>query len=496
MRAATAPACKQMLRLKPLALVLAVSGCSLAPPLPDAKLYVPLAFKEAKSVTDDIPPNWKRAEPSEHVARGAWWKAFGDGQLDALEDEATQNNSQLASALARVRGARAALRGKESERWPTVGLNAGVLRAAPSSVSLNQQAGAAPPPGTAWQAGLVTGYEVDLFRRVDNIVGKSRAEAASVEANYRSLLLVLQADVAQSYFMLRMLDAEIVVLNGTTKLRDENVRLIEKRFDAGDVAEVDVARARTQLAVVNAELTSLKGQRARVEHSLALLLGRAPAALSLSALPLSDEVRVPVIPAGLPSALLERRADVAAAQWRLHASTSRVGAVRAALFPALVLTADGGYESYELSDLFKWSSRTWLTSLVMSLPLLDGGRRRAAVEEAEAALEGAVHDYRQVVLTAFADVESSLSSIQAVQGAARYTEAAVASARRAAELADKRYRAGEDSYLQLIDSQRELLSIQRQAVQLRGNWALATVDLIRALGGGWTMETVHAEASP
>ncbi len=246
-----------------------------------------------------------------------------------------------------------------------------------------------------------------------------------------------------------------------------------------------VDSARTELATVQAETVALRGQRARVEHALALLLGEAPANFSLAASPLDASLTVPVVPPGLPSALLERRSDVAGAQLAMQAASARVGLARSALFPALTLTANGGFASSDIENLFKWNSRAWLASALLSLPIIDGGRNRAAIDGAEAQLEGAVADYRESVLGAFADVEDQLSGLRSVQDQVSYTEQAVASARRAAELADKRYRAGEDSYFQLIDTQRNLLNVERQAVKLRGQWATGTVGLIRSLGGGW-----------
>jgi multidrug efflux system outer membrane protein len=340
-------------------------------------------------------------------------------------------------------------------------------------------------PSTVYNAGLGASYEVDLFQRVGNGVNAAKADAEQVEASYRSVLLALQADVAQTYFALRALDAEAAQLDATLALRTENVRLIGKRFQAGDVAELDVARSRTELSTLQAEVVALRGSRSRLEHSLALLLGQAPAGFNFDNQPLAMDATVPVVPPGLPSALLERRPDVTAAQRSMAAATARVGVAKSALFPALALTANGGYASTELSDLFKTNAQSWLTSLVFSLPIIDGGRNKAAIKRAEAQLEGAVADYRQSVLLAFADVEDNLSGLRSVREQVGFTDAAVSSARRAAELADKRYRAGEDSYLQLLEAQRDLLTIERQAVKLRGTWATTTVGLIRSLGGGW-----------
>jgi multidrug efflux system outer membrane protein len=275
------------------------------------------------------------------------------------------------------------------------------------------------------------------------------------------------------------------LLDRTLGLRQENMQLTEKRYKSGDISEFDTARARTEYNTTLAEARGLKGNRAQAEHALALLLGQAPAAFSAPPTPLTSAAAVPLVPAGLPSALLERRPDVSAAQAQMMAANARVGLARSAIFPALMLTSNGGYASYELSDLFKWDARTWLASAVLSLPIFDGGRNRAAITQAEAQFEESVANYRQSVLVAFGDVEDKLSTLSAVRGQTEALDEAVVSARRSAELADKRYRAGEDSYLTLIDTQRSLLTIERQAVQLRGAWATSTVGLIRALGGSW-----------
>ncbi|HET6789220.1 MAG TPA: efflux transporter outer membrane subunit, partial [Aquabacterium sp.] len=268
-------------------------------------------------------------------------------------------------------------------------------------------------------------------------------------------------------------------------LREQTLRLIDKRHAAGDVSELDVARARTDLAATRAELQALRGTRARTEHQLALLLGQAPAAFQLPPQALAVDASVPAVPPGLPSTLLERRPDVVAAQAQMRAAAARVGQAKAALFPALVLTAQGGMASYELRDLFDWSARSWLTSAVFSLPLFDGGRNRALIGQAEAQLAASVATYRGSVLQAFGDVEGQLSDLSSLREQSASVNEALVSARRSAELADKRYREGEDSYLTLLDAQRSLLSVERQALTLRGAWATSTVGLVRALGGDW-----------
>lgn len=471
-----------MKTLTPLLAALVLAGCATAPKPPEVQIAVPAAYKEIAAVEGG---RWKAAQPAEGQARGAWWLAFQDSRLNELEQQAQSASPNLAAAAARVKAARAALGVSESLRLPQVGIDAGVTRAKPNAAASGLPAGTQAGPVTVWQAGLSASYEIDLFQRVANSVNAATADAAATQASYQSVLLALQADVAQTYFQLRSLDAEVALLERTLKLREQTGKLIQQRRDIGDVSELDVSRAQTELATTRAEWQGAKGTRARTEHALALLLGQVPSGFSLAAQPLTDATVVPNVPAGLPSTLLERRPDVATAQAQMMAATARVGEARSAVFPALRLTANGGSASYELRDLFEWSTRSWLASAVLSLPLFDGGRNKANIARTEALLEESAASYKQSVLAAFGDVEDKLSTLGAVREQASSLNDAVVAARRSADLADKRYRAGEDSFLTLLDAQRSLLAVERQAVQSRGVWATSSVGLIRALGGGW-----------
>jgi multidrug efflux system outer membrane protein len=291
--------------------------------------------------------------------------------------------------------------------------------------------------------------------------------------------------VAQTYFRLRSLDAEIATVGQTVRLREESVRITQHRFDEGDIGEFDLSRARTELSTARADAIGLQRQRANAEHALAVLLGKPAAAFVAPSNPLSDAAALPVIPPGLPSALLERRPDIASAQRTMEAANARIGVARAAMFPALTLSADGGGVGTSFADVFKWSSRSWLLGAGLAMPLIDGGRNRSNVVRSEAALDEAVGSYRQSVLTAFAEVEDNLSGLRVLAGQSAEIEQALVSARRSADLAGKLYEAGRSSYLDLLDAQRNLATVERDAVQLRGERAVTTVALIRALGGGW-----------
>ncbi len=460
-----------------------LAACGTTPPPPQATLSVPTAYKEAEAAQ----ARWKTAQPAEAQPRGEWWRAFGDAQLNALQLQAEAGNPGLVAAAARVKAARALLGNAEAERSPQVNVQAGATRQRIAAAQLGTGATNATrfPPATIWQARVGASYEVDLFGRVANGVKAAESDAQALEAAQRSVQLALQADVAQAYFALRTLDAEVDLLTRTLASREQTLSLIQKRRNAGEVSDLDLSRAQADRAGTQAELQGLQGQRQRAEHALALLLGKTPADFKLVPQPLTADQAMPQVPAGLPSALLERRPDVAAAQARMMAANARLGQTRSALFPALVLTAQGGQASSELQDLFALNARTWLVSAVFNLPLIDGGRNKAAIARAEAGLEESVADYRQSVLQAFGDVEGQLASLGSARAQAQSVDEALAAAQRAAAIADKRYRAGEDSYLTLLDTQRSLLGTERQAMQLRGAWAGQTVGLVRALGGGW-----------
>jgi multidrug efflux system outer membrane protein len=465
----------------PLLAALVLAACA-APPLQAPQLDIPSGFKEAAAADGT---RWKPAQPAEQQPRGEWWKAFNDSTLNKLIEDATAANANLAAAAARVKQARAIAGIVEADRIPQIGVQAGAQRRRASDVSLGLPAATPVAPGNVFQARLTASYEVDLFGRVANNVSAAQADAAASEATFRSVLLALQADVAQTYFRLRATDAELAFLNETVRLREENVRINQRRYDLGDVGELDLARAKTELSTTRSDAIALERQRAQLEHALAVLLGKPAAAFSADNNPLLASATLPGIPAGLPSALLERRPDIAAAQRAMIAANARIGVARSAMFPALSLTAAGGGESADLGDLFKWSSRSWVLGALLSMPLIDGGRNQANIARSEAALEESVASYRQSVLTAFAEVEDNLVGLRTLAGQAQAIDDAVESARRSADLANKLYSAGRSSYLEVLDAQRNLATVERSAVQLRGTRATTTVALIRALGGGW-----------
>jgi multidrug efflux system outer membrane protein len=460
-----------------------LAGCSLAPSYQRPETPVSGAFKE----TVPESAQWKRAEPSEAIARGEWWTVFDDAKLNELEADAARANQTLKAGLARLSQARAATGVAESERWPQIDAGAGATRLRFSPAAQGLPAGADVPPQTLWRAQLTASYEVDLFGRVANAVAASRADAAQTQALYTSLLLAVQADVAQTYFALRGLDAEIKLLADTVRLREEELALVKRRFDAGEIAEADVARARTELATTRAERVALTRRRAELEHALAVLVGKAPAELDVAQQAL---MFAPIaIPPGLPAQLLERRPDVAGAEQAMAAANARIGIARAAWFPRLTLTGLLGLEAGNTGDLFRASSQTWalgpLFGTELAMTVFDGGRRKATEQGARAVFDETAADYRQTVLVALREAEDALSGLRILAQQAHEEVEAIEASQRTAAISSARYRAGYVNYLEVIDAERQVLATQREATQIERERALATVALVRALGGAW-----------
>ncbi len=477
------------------AAALLLAGCSVAPTYQKPATNTVPAFKEAIPAAETS--QWKQAEPGDAAARGRWWTVFGDERLDELQLRAQAANPTLQAGFARLSQSRAALRSSEADRSPRVDGGVGLTRSRPSPASLGLPADAHTQPGTLHRAQATVSYEVDLFGRVASSVAAAQADAEQAHALLQSLQLAIQADVAQHYFAIRSLDAETALLDDTVRLRESALQLVDRRFRAGETSELDVARARTELSVTRGEAIGLGKRRAELEHALAVLLGQAPAELALARAPLQFQ---PIhVPAGVPSALLERRPDVAAAERAMAAANARIGVARAAYYPRLTLTGLLGLESASSGDLFKSSSRTWalgpLAGTMLTMPIFDGGRNRANEALALASFDEAAASYRERVLAAFREVEDNLSGLRILAEQAREQAQSVAAAQRSAQLSATRYRNGFVNYLEVIDAERTVLATQRAATQVERERVLATVGLIRALGGGWDTPVRVAQAA-
>ncbi|PVY68331.1 multidrug efflux system outer membrane protein [Pusillimonas noertemannii] len=474
------------LRFTSLAMALFLAGCAVGPDYQRPDAEVSGAFKEA-FLSPEAARQWKMAQPAEALARGRWWVIFNEPVLDALEDQAMSANQDLKVAAARLRQARALRRDAESDLLPTLDAGFGPARQRQSDAAQGLPEDANNSAQTLWRAQAGVSYEVDLFGRIASDVEAATADAEQSAALFQSVRLALQADVAQAYFRIRRLDAEQELYRRTVELRGRTLDLVQQRYDEGEISELDLARSKSALSSASSQALGIERERAVAEHALATLLGKTPAQFTLEPEPLG---RVSVeIPAGLPSSLLERRPDIAAAERAMAAANARVGVAKAAFFPSLTLTGAFGYESDELGNLLEWSSRAFLlgplVGTVLSLPIFDGGRREAGLEKARARYEEDVAAYRQTVLNAFREVEDGLSSLRILKDQTQVQDAAVRQASRAAELSLVQYREGSVSYLDVLDADRQVLVQQRASLALDGERAQAAVALVRAIGGGW-----------
>ena len=458
-------------------MALLLAACATAPAIDPSSLPTPpAAFKEAGA-------KWTVAAPAAASARGQWWKPFSDPVLDDLIDRADRANTSIAVAAARLAQARALVRATNAERLPQVGIGASAARGDGLTVT-NSPAGR---PQNLYSLGASFSYEADLFGRVAQATRASELDASSREALLQSARLLVEADVAQTYLALRALDAERALVRRTVETYRGTLDLTERRFRAGDVAELDVSRARTEVAATESEALALDRRRAELEHALAVLVGEVASAFSVAEADWSTAL--PVIPAGVPGTVLTRRPDVSAAQDAMLAAQARVGAARAAWFPDVSLTGSAGHASSDLSDLFKWSARAWGVGALLALPVFDGGRRNAAIDNARGEMDAAIARYREQILVAFRDVEDQLSALRLLDEQAEAQARAVNAAARTTALSDARYRNGLVNQLDLLDAQRSELRNRRQALQVKAAQYQATVGLVRAIGGGWGERT-------
>ena len=438
---------------------------------------VPAAYKAAP------PGTWKEGRPLDNVPKDNWWEVFNDTNLNTLETQALQANQELKAAVARVDQARATARVARSDLLPGLDL-------APSFNRQRYSPNAEPSFGSltanTFSTPVDLSYEVDLWGRVRRGFESARADAQASLADYYNVLLTLQADVAQNYFALRSLDAEIATVNGTVDLRREQVKLVRSRYQGGIGSQLEVAQAETELATTEADAASLAQRRDELENAIAILAGQNPSDFHIPAQTTNDwSPQPPEIPAGLPADLLERRPDVAEAERQLASANAKIGVAKAAFFPVLTLTGSGGYVSGDVDTLFNWNSRTWSIGPSLSLPIFAGGRNLANYRRSKSAYAESAALYRQQVLVAFGDVEDSLADIRHLADQAAAQRRAVTNARRAAELADDRYRSGIVSYIEVVDANRDALTAERANAQLAGQQLIASVQLIKALGGGW-----------
>jgi NodT family efflux transporter outer membrane factor (OMF) lipoprotein len=462
---------------------LLLGGCMVGPDYVKPSAPSTAAYKESNG--------WKVAQPSDHLPRGAWWDLFADPDLRALEQEVATANQDLKIAEARLREARAAVRFNRAGLFPTIStsLGASSIRASSNQPFLSSTFQPGHSGEFLWSLDL--SYEVDLWGRVRRTVASARHEAQATAADLETAQLSLQAELAIDYFELRAADAQQQLLNETVKAFEDALRLTENRFRGGAAAQSDVAQAQTQLDTTRVQATDIAVQRAQFEHAIAILIGKPPADFSLPLRPLDH--RPPDIPTGVPSQLLERRPDIAAAERRVAEANEQIGIARAAYYPTVTLNASVGFEGSSFGNFLNASSLLWAVGTSITQTIFDGGRRRATSEAALAAYDATVAGYRQTTLTAFQQVEDNLVALRVLEQEAQQQRRAVESAQLSLKLFTNRYRGGVDNYLQVITAQTVALQNQRNEIDILRRRIDASVLLVKALGGGWTVADLSAQ---
>ena len=463
-------------------LLACLAGCGAGPDYVRPSAATPAAFREMAG--------WKTAEPRDHELRGNWWQIFGDPLLDQLQQQVNVSNQNLALAEARFRQASALAQQSRAGYFPTVTGAFTNTRSRASSTTIAQ------PSATPVSRGAVSNHnlpfnatwEADLWNRIGRTVEASAAGAQASAADLEAARLSAQAQLAQSYFQLRVLDTQKQLLDDTIAAYERSVQLTQNQYNAGTVARADTIQAQAQVRTTQAQAIDLGVQRALLEHAIALLVGKAPAEFTLPNAPFSAQP--PEVPVGLPSALLERRPDIAAAERRVAAANAQIGVAHAGYFPALTLSGALGYQTADMAQWLTAPSRFWSIGATLAQTLFDGGQRRALTDQAIAGYDANVAAYRQTVLTGLQEVEDNLATLRILEQEARVQDEALQLARQSVALAMNQYKAGLINFLSVVTLQATALNAERAAMDIRSRRLVASVLLIRALGGGWNADSL------
>ena len=455
-------------------LTLLAGGCSFAPTLKTPEVPTGGAYKESGP--------WTQAQPADRLPRDNWWALYGSAELEDLQKQLITGNPTLAAAFANYAQARAMADQARAGLFPTLGLNASVGRQR-ESVNAPLRGPTTPTYFDTNTLGGTVSYELDLWGQIRNEVAAGEANAAASAADLENARLSLIAQLVDDYIQLRSLDRNSAILDDTVKAYVRALSLTEQRHNAGIAAGLDVSQAQTQLESTRSLAAQTLAQRALMEHAIAALLGVSASTFSIE--PAIVDIELPHIPSGIPTTLLQRRPDIAGAQRRMIAANANIGVARAAYFPTLTLGAQGGFQSTSFSNWLSAPSSFWAIGPNALLTVFDGGLRRAQVAQARAEFDASAANYRGVVVSAFQQVEDSLASLNHYYDADVEEQAAVDAAQRTLNLSMALYRQGATDYLTVITSQTALLQAQLQALTLDTLQLHASVDLIRALGGGW-----------
>ena len=457
---------------------LLLSGCTVGPKYVRPSAEVPQNYKES--------PDWKTAQPNDELGKGSWWEIYNDPQLNSLEEKINVSNQTLKAQQARFFEARAAVRVARAQYFPDV-------TATPSATRVGQSHNkplfsGKQPTYNDLLLPVDVSYEPDVWGRVRRTVEAARSEAQASAADLASVSLTLHAELAMDYFELRGLDAQEQLLNSTVTSYTVALDLTNSRYHGGIASAVDVAEAQTQLETTRAQAIDVEVGRSAFEHAIAVLIGQPPSTFSLAPLPLAAPP--PPVPPSLPSDLIERRPDVAAAERRVQEANAEIGVAKAAYFPIFTLGGSGGFESGTIGNLITGPSGFWSLAGSAAELIFDGGQRRGISEEAKAAYDQSVANYRETLLTAFQEVEDNLAALRILQDEAQTQDAAVAAAEHSLSLSNSRYKGGVANYLEVTTAQTVALSNEVTAVNILTRRITASVLLVKAVGGGWNVSEI------
>jgi NodT family efflux transporter outer membrane factor (OMF) lipoprotein len=459
--------------------LLALAACTVGPDYVRPEMPTPPAYKEAK--------DWKPATPRDAEARGKWWEIYGDPVLDGLVAQVAISNQNVAIAEAQLRQALALVEGTRSGYFPTVGANASRTRSQSPAGSGNVVGGGGAVVVGATNTNSVSAsvsWEIDLWGRVRRSVESSGAQAQASAAELAAATLSAQAQLARSYFDYRITGAQQKLFDETVEAYEKSLQLTTNRYNAGVAARAEVVQAEAQLRSAQAQQLDIAIQRAQLEHAIALLLGKAPADFAMP--PGQVQPAAPAVPVGIPSELLERRPDIAAAERQVASANAKIGVAESAYYPSFSISGTGGTRAADYTDLFTSPTRFWSVGPLLALTLFDGGARRSVSDQAIANYDASVAAYRQTVLGAFVEVEDNLVALRVLEQEQVVQQQALKAARESLALTLNQYKAGTVSYLAVVIVQTQAFSEERAALNLRARELAASVNLVKAMGGGWS----------
>jgi NodT family efflux transporter outer membrane factor (OMF) lipoprotein len=463
-----------------IAAILMASGCSVGPNYKRPQAPVAPAFSEQPPQSFTESKGWKQAQPADETLRSDWWELFESAELNGLEEQIDASNQTLKAADARFREARTVIQLTRAGLFPSISTAPSITT---NRLSQTSPTGARPGAFGEYTLPIDINYELDAWGRIHRSITAAREETQATAADLETVRLSLHAELAVDYFELRSLDAQKHLLDETLVAYQKALDLTQNRYDGGLSSRAEVAQARTQLETARSQDVGLGVERATFEHAIAVLMGHTPESLHLEAVPLN--ARPPVIPTGIPSQLLERRPDIAAAERRAAEANEQIGIAHAAFFPNLLITATGGWEGSTPANWLTWPSRFWAVGPSMLETIFDAGRRRATLESAEASYDETVANYRQTALTAFQQVEDNLAALRVLEEQSKAQRVAVEAAQQSLDLSLNRYRGGLVTYLEVVTAQNIALQNESTEVDILRRRMDASVLLIKALGGGW-----------